>query len=444
MKQRPTTERMIYMFNDEFRKPDTNEISYYPEDEANPQNSKTKKHGNKEKVLGLIALMAVVSVGSIGGYKLVTEKNTAPETAIVEQASETAPPEQTEAAASSDTAVTTAASGETYHSMLELANKGSEMSVPDIVKKVKPSVVGISSEFVIDSGFSYLSGTSIGTGTGIVMSEDGYIITNAHVVVTSEYGTKITAQKVTVVLSDQSEHEAEIIGADTKTDLAVLKIDPKGVDLVPAEFGNSDELEEGELAVAIGNPLGFELYGSTTCGIISALNRTITTDNDSLSLIQTDAAINPGNSGGPLINSFGQVIGINSNKIVSSQVEGIGFAIPINEAKPIIDDLINKGYVSGRPLIGITGEDINQRTARYYDIPEGIMVRFIEPGSAADEAGVKLADIIVGIEGTAVKTMDELNSIKDKYSAGDTVTITVYRDGSELDLELTLGEATTN
>lgn len=435
---------MIYMFNDEFRKPDTNEISYYPEDEANPQNSKPKKHGNKEKVLGLIALMAVVSVGSIGGYKLVTEKNTAPETAIVEQASETAPPEQTEAAASSDTAVTTAASGETYHSMLELANKGSEMSIPDIVKKVKPSVVGISSEFVIDSGFSYLSGTSIGTGTGIVMSEDGYIITNAHVVVTSEYGTKITAQKVTVVLSDQSEHEAEIIGADTKTDLAVLKIDPKGVDLVPAEFGNSDELEEGELAVAIGNPLGFELYGSTTCGIISALNRTITTDNDSLSLIQTDAAINPGNSGGPLINSFGQVIGINSNKIVSSQVEGIGFAIPINEAKPIIDDLINKGYVSGRPLIGITGEDINQRTARYYDIPEGIMVRFIEPGSAADEAGVKLADIIVGIEGTAVKTMDELNNIKDKYSAGDTVTITVYRDGSELDLELTLGEATTN
>ena len=430
------------MFNDEFRKPDTNEVSYYPEDESNPQNNKPKKH-NKEKVLGLIALMAVVSVGSIGGYKLVTEKNAAADTAIVEQANETKPA-QTEAAAAPDTAVTTAAPNETYHSMLELANKGSEMSVPDIVKKVKPSVVGISSEFVIDSGFSYLSGTSIGTGTGIVMSEDGYIITNAHVVVTSEYGTKITAKKVTVVLSDQSEHEAEIIGADTKTDLAVLKIDPKDVDLVPAEFGNSDELEEGELAVAIGNPLGFELYGSTTCGIISALNRTITTDNDSLSLIQTDAAINPGNSGGPLINSFGQVIGINSNKIVSSQVEGIGFAIPINEAKPIIDDLINKGYVTGRPLIGITGEDINQRTARYYDIPEGIMVRFIEPGSAADEAGVKLGDIIVGIEGTAVKTMDELNNIKDKHSAGDTVTITVYRDGSELDLELTLGEATSN
>lgn len=440
MKQRPTTERMIYMFNDEFRKPDTNEISYYPDDNMNPEKTKTKKH-NTEKVLGLIALMAVVSVGSIGGYKLVTEKNAAADTSIVAQANETAP-EQTEAAA--DAAVTTAAPNETYHSMLELANKGSEMSVPDIVKKVKPSVVGISSEFVIDSGFSYLSGTSIGTGTGIVMSEDGYIITNAHVVVTSEYGTKITAKKVTVVLSDQSEHEAEIIGADTKTDLAVLKIDPDGVDLVPAEFGNSDELAEGELAVAIGNPLGFELYGSTTCGIISALNRTISTDNDSLSLIQTDAAINPGNSGGPLINSFGQVIGINSSKIVTTQVEGIGFAIPINEAKPIIDDLINKGYVSGRPLIGITGEDINQRTARYYDIPEGIMVRFIEPGSAADEAGVKLADIIVGIEGTAVKTMDELNNIKDKHSAGDTVTITVYRDGSELDLELTLGEATSN
>lgn len=430
--------------NNEFRKPDTNEISYYPEDELDPQNSKPKHHGTKEKVLGLIALMAVVSVGSIGGYKLVTERNAAPDTSIVAQANETTAAQTEAAAAPADTAVTTAASGEAYHSMLELANKGSEMSVPDIVKKVKPSVVGISSEFVIDSGFSYLSGTSIGTGTGIVMSKDGYIITNAHVVVNSEYGTKITAKKVTVVLSDQSEHEAEIIGADTKTDLAVLKIDPAGIDLVPAEFGNSDELEEGELAVAIGNPLGFELYGSTTCGIISALNRTITTDNDSLSLIQTDAAINPGNSGGPLINSFGQVIGINSNKIVSSQVEGIGFAIPINEAKPIIDDLINKGYVTGRPLIGITGEDINQRTARYYDIPEGIMVRFIEPGSAADEAGAKVGDIIVGIEGTAVKTMDELNKIKDKYAAGDTVTITVYRDGSELDLELTLGEATSN
>lgn len=433
------------MDNNDFRKPDTNEISYYPDDVTDPDSGKVKKHGNKEKVLGLIALMAVVSVGSIGGYKLVTEKNAAaPETSIAEQDDENISAPQTEAEAAAEAAVTTAASGEAYHSMLELANKGSEMSVPDIVKKVKPSVVGVSSEFVIDSGFSYLSGTSIGTGTGIVMSEDGYIITNAHVVVTSEYGTKITAKKVTVVLSDQSEHEAEIIGADTKTDLAVLKIDTEGVDLVPAEFGNSDELEEGELAVAIGNPLGFELYGSTTCGIISALNRTITTDNDSLSLIQTDAAINPGNSGGPLINSFGQVIGINSNKIVSSQVEGIGFAIPINEAKPIIDDLINKGYVTGRPLIGITGEDINQRTARYYDIPEGIMVRFIEPGSAADEAGAKLGDIIVGIEGTAVKTMDELNDIKDKYSAGDTVTITVYRDGSELDLELTLGEATSN
>ena len=161
-----------------------------------------------------------------------------------------------------------------------------------------------------------------------------------------------------------------------------------------------------------------------------------------MSLIQTDAAINPGNSGGPLINSYGQVIGINSNKIVSSQVEGIGFAIPINEAKPIIDDLINKGYVTGRPLIGITGEDINQRTARYYDIPEGVMVRFIEPGSAADNAGVKVGDIIVGAEGESVATMDGINKIKENYKAGDEFKITVYRDGSELDLTLVLGEAT--
>ncbi len=441
---------MIYMMdNNKFNKDDAKEVSYYPADDNDVGTVKPRHSGIKAKVLGIIALMAVVSVGSIGGYKAITEKEISGGTSV----SDTADTEKAEAADKTETettvadavdsAVTTAATdSSSYKSMLELANKGSTMTVPDIVKKVKPSVVGISSEFVIDSGYSYLSGSATGTGTGIVMSEDGYIITNAHVVVNSDYGTSIVAKKVTVVLADQSEHEAEIIGKDTKSDLAVLKIDAAGLDLTPAEFGNSDELEEGELAVAIGNPLGFELYGSTTCGIISALNRTITTDNDSMSLIQTDAAINPGNSGGPLINSYGQVIGINSNKIVSSQVEGIGFAIPINEAKPIIDDLINKGYVTGRPLIGITGEDINQRTARYYDIPEGVMVRFIEPGSAADNAGVKVGDIIVGAEGESVTTMDEINKIKENYKAGDEFKITVYRDGSELDLTLVLGEAT--
>lgn len=253
---------MIYMMdNNKFNKDDAKEVSYYPADDNDVGTVKPRHSGIKAKVLGIIALMAVVSVGSIGGYKAVTEKEISGDTSV----SDTADTEKAEAADKTETettvadavdsAVTTAATDpSSYKSMLELANKGSTMTVPDIVKKVKPSVVGISSEFVIDSGYSYLSGSATGTGTGIVMSEDGYIITNAHVVVNSDYGTSIVAKKVTVVLSDQSEHEAEIIGKDTKSDLAVLKIDAAGLDLTPAEFGNSDELEEGELAVAIGNP----------------------------------------------------------------------------------------------------------------------------------------------------------------------------------------------
>ncbi|MBP1550265.1 MAG: trypsin-like peptidase domain-containing protein, partial [Oscillospiraceae bacterium] len=285
-----------------------------------------------------------------------------------------------------------------YKSVISFSSYAKEMSVPEIVKKVKPAVVGISSKF---------SETSIGTGTGIIASSDGYIVTNAHVVRSHSDTSSIIAEQVTVVLADKSEYVAEIIGADPRTDLAVLKINTEGKKLPTAEFGDSTKLDEGELAVAIGNPLGFELYGSVTCGIISALNRTITIDEYEMTLIQTDAAINPGNSGGPLLNSCGQVVGINSSKIISDHAEGLGFAIPITSAKTVIDDLIENGYVTGRARIGISGEDVGKSNAKHYDLPEGVYVRYIEKNSAAEASGIEVGDIIVAADGKTVTTMRE-------------------------------------
>ncbi|MBQ7980147.1 MAG: trypsin-like peptidase domain-containing protein [Oscillospiraceae bacterium] len=318
-----------------------------------------------------------------------------------------------------------------YKSVISFSTPAKELSVPEIVKKVKPSVVGISSKF---------SETSIGTGTGIILSSDGYVVTNAHVVRSSADGNHITAQQVTVVLSDKSEYIAEIIGFDPRTDLAVLKINAGNKKLVSAEFGDSTKLAEGELAVAIGNPLGFELYGSVTCGIISALNRSITIDEYEMTLIQTDAAINPGNSGGPLLNSCGQVVGINSSKIISDYAEGLGFAIPITSAKTVIDDLIRNGYVTGRARIGISGEDVGKSNAKYYDLPEGVYVRYIEKNSAAEASGIEVGDIIVAADGQTVTTMRELNKIKEAFSSGDNLSLTVFRDGESINITVLLGE----
>lgn len=306
-----------------------------------------------------------------------------------------------------------------------------EITIPEIVKKAKPSVVGI---------FSQYDETTAGTGTGIIMSSDGYIVTNAHVVCGGSDGRNSYAKQVKAVLPDKSEYPAAIVGADRRTDLAVIKIDTDGKKLPAAEFGSSEALSEGELAVAIGNPLGFELYGSVTCGIISALNRSITIEEYTMDLIQTDAAINPGNSGGPLLNSCGQVIGINSSKIISDHAEGLGFAIPISAAKPIIDELIAKGCISGRGRIGISGEDISPETAARYEIPEGVYVKFVEKASAAEKGGLLPGDIITGAGGESVKNMAELNAIKEKYRAGDKLSLKLYRAGRSIDAEIILGE----
>lgn len=294
-------------------------------------------------------------------------------------------------------------------SIIQLATPSDAMSIPDIVDKVSPSVVGI----------SCMTSSGTVTGTGIIMSEDGYIITNAHVV--------DGANTISVVLpssytdeSSGSESEtiaAELVGADSQTDLAVVKIDRTG--LTAAEFGTSSEIRVGEVSIVIGNPLGFDLANSVTAGIISATDRTLTIEDRTMNLIQTDASINSGNSGGPLINAYGQVIGITSAKVSSTYGEGLGFAIPIDEAIPIVEDLIQYGYVTGRPTLGISGENVTDVYSQYYDIPKGFFVRSVEEGSAAEEAGIQVNDIVIGIEGTLIESIEEFNEIKEEYQAGD-------------------------
>jgi serine protease Do len=303
-------------------------------------------------------------------------------------------------------------------SSLSFFSAKEELSVPDIVELVKPSVVGIASVFSEDVK---------GTGTGIIYDKSGLILTNCHVVEESAHGVITEASEITVVLSDKSEFKASIVGLDAQTDLAVIKIDPAGKKLTPASFGNSAKLREGDEAVAIGNPLGFELYGSTTRGIISALGRTITIGDNEMSLIQTDAAINPGNSGGPLVNSYGEVIGINSSKIISVYAEGIGFAIPINGAAPVISDLIKYGYVRGRPNIGITAENVDRTAADFYDIPQGVIVRSIVPGTSASLSELEVGDIIIMIDDEKIRSLSQLNKIKKQYKPGDIMELVVFK-----------------
>ena len=223
----------------------------------------------------------------------------------------------------------------------------------------------------------------------------------------------------------------------------MLKIDKTG--LTEAKFGSSKEVQVGERAIVIGNPLGFELANTVTAGIISATNRHLTVKDRTMNLIQTDASINSGNSGGPLINSYGRVIGITSAKVNPDyNVEGVGFAIPIDEAKVVIDDLIHYGYVKGRPTLGIEGKNINAINAQYYNIPQGFIVTKMEVGSAAERAGIIKGDIIYGIEGSTITTMEEFNKIKEKYKAGDTITISVFRESDPTnyrEFKVTLDEA---
>ena len=283
--------------------------------------------------------------------------------------------------------------------------------------KILPSIVGIQIEYNVTSMFSIFGGsqtsTATATGSGIIISDDGYILTNNHVVSSSEaeaYYQVSEATKVTVTLfNDTTEYEATIVGTDEETDLAVIKIDATG--LTPAEFADSDSIKVGEFAMAVGSPLG--LQSTITCGVVSAVNREVTdTDGKTYTLIQTDAAINSGNSGGALVNSEGKVIGVNTLKLTGDDVEGMGFAIPINSTTDITSQLIQYSKVR-RPYIGVTGMDLDAETARRNNLVEGIYVKDVETFSAAEKGGIKI---------------------------GDEMKITVNRNGQEIELTITLGE----
>ena len=311
--------------------------------------------------------------------------------------------------------------------------------------KILPSVVGITVEYNVSSLYSMFgnrSQTSSATasGSGIIISEDGYILTNNHIVSSSsdsDYYELSSATKVTVKLfNDDTEYEAEIIGTDEQTDLAVIKIDK--TDLPKAEFADSDSIKVGEFAKALGNPLGME--SSITCGVVSAVNREITdSDGNTYTLIQTDAAINAGNSGGALVNSEGQVIGINTLKLQGTGIEGMGFAIPINSTEDITSQLIQYSKVR-RPYIGITGMDLDEETADANNLVVGVYVKAVDDFSAAEKGGVKPGDVIIEADGQKITTMDELNEIKNTHQIGDTMTLKVNRDGQERDLTITLAE----
>ena len=295
------------------------------------------------------------------------------------------------------------------------------LSLQEIYSRSIPSVVSI--------GCTLPGGSS--NGTGVVLTENGYLVTNAHVVE--------GAVSISVRLSDEREFTARIIGSDEVSDLAVLRIGVEG--LTPAQFGDSANLRVGDSVVAIGDPLGVEYRGTYTNGIISGIDRDVDMDGRTMTLIQTNAALNSGNSGGPLINCYGQVIGINTMKLrsyYSTTAEGLGFAIPMAVAKPILEELMENGYVAGRPAIGISYDTLPLAFRIYYNLPEGVYISAVYDGSDAQAKGVAAGDIITAVNGTRVTSIDELNRVKNQFTAGDSITLTLYNGGSYRDVEVTL------
>ena len=270
-------------------------------------------------------------------------------------------------------------------------------------------------------------------GSGFVLTKDGYIVTNYHVVK--------DADTVKVTMYNVDEYDAKYVGGDEDYDIAVIKVE--AADLQPVTLGNSDNLNVGDHVLAVGNPLG-ELTFSMSGGMVSCVNRAINVDGTPFNMIQTDASINPGNSGGPLVNLYGEVVGIVSAKYSSyssESVEGLGFAIPINDVIAMIQDIMTNGYVTNKPYLGITGGTMtSQMAAQYrYDVTEGVFVYSVEEGSAAAQAGLKMGDVILKVDDTEIESMEDLTAVKKQYSAGDTVSLTIYREGQETTVELTWG-----
>lgn len=378
-----------------------------------PPHAAQKKRGwGKRVAAGAVAVVFCGAVGFGGGYLGYTFAKGGSTGPVIYQAP----------AASSGTG---SAAGGT-------ANTADALSVTEIASKVGPSVVEVTTEAVTTNAF-FGQYVQSGAGSGVIITEDGYIITNNHVV--------SGASQVTVRTSDGTEYPATVVGADSKTDIAVLKIEATG--LTPAVVGDSDSLQVGEFTLAVGNPLG-ELGGTVTDGIISALDREVTVENQTMNLLQTNAAVSPGNSGGGLFNERGELIGIVNAKSSGQNAEGLGFAIPVNTAIQVAEELINNGYVTGRPAMGVTVLSINDaQTAFQYGVNQvGVYVQSVNEGGAADKAGLQPGDRFVSIDGTAVNSTSDITGIIGEHAVGDTIEVQVVRGTQIVTANVTLEEST--
>ena len=417
------------------------EFSADPWDQGTYQTGSTqppKSHGGIIAVLVVLVifLCGVVTIMTVMNIRLVRELNTkdpdpsspvsfvAPETTAA-----TAPTDETEEA-------NAGISNPRIEKDPELSVHSSPTGVPNVPQKDGLSLQEIY-ENTIDSVVSISCTSAYGssTGTGVVLSADGYIVTNAHVIE--------NAVAVQVVLQNKQIYDAVIVGRDEITDLAVLQVD--ATDLSPAELGDSAALRVGDTVVAIGDPLGMELSGSMTDGIVSAINRDITVDGRKMTLIQTNAALNSGNSGGPLINCYGQVVGINTMKIgdymSTAGVEGLGFAIPSATVNDIVKELIRQGYVSGRPTLGIVGEGITSFYQLYFGLPNGLRITHLDANSNAAKEGIREGDIILSINGTRITYQEELEAVLYNCKVGDTVEVVIYRSGRQGVFNIVVQEA---
>ncbi|NLW10830.1 MAG: PDZ domain-containing protein [Clostridiaceae bacterium] len=403
-----------------------------PYQSAGPQ--RNQDNGSRgAKIAGFIALGLAITVlmSSLTGitvYKVMSDRIASP-TAV----STTQPIETTAEQANEPGATENPIEGTDRHFSIEDAAKRQDddrksLSTMEIAAIGRPAVVAISTETTMTDMFGR-TGPVEAAGSGFIITEDGYIVTNFHVVK--------GAETITVTMESGEVSEAVLVGSDESNDIAVLKVD--GENLPTVIFGESSDLQIGELAVAIGNPLG-RLSGTVTAGIISALDRSITIDGQTLSLLQTDAAINSGNSGGALFNSYGEVIGINTAKNAGSGVEGLGFAIPIDNAKPVVESLIRYGYVRGRTKIGINTRDVTAQMALYYQLPEGVYVVEIDSTGPAYEAGVRQGDIIVAVDGEEIKTAAELLKKRNAKEPGDELEVKVVRNNVEKTFSIILIE----
>lgn len=410
---------------EQYRAAQQNDRPYYTDPFWAPEAEQKKKKHSKMKIVMLVIGVVVLIIASAyafagsGGVYLhffgpgIPAENSDNSLQIPNQ-------NNTEDKTAGENSIPAAETGTGITMTLVPVPDGPELTLQEIYTKCLSSVVGVRTE---------LSKTQYSMGTGIVMTADGYIVTNTHVL--------DGGHAVTVTLWDGEEHEAKLVGADSVSDLAVLKIEASG--LTAAQFGDSTGLQVGDSVVTIGNPLGEDLRGTMTNGIISAINRDITYDGHMMTLIQTNAAINEGNSGGPLINLYGQVVGITNMKAASTNgVEGIGFAIPTASARAVVDALIAEGRVSGRPSIGITVGPVSSSAVDYYDLPDGLYIESVAKGSDAEAQGVQSGDILVAVNGEPVATTYDVNAIKDGMQVGDTVTLTLYRDGETFDVTITL------